>query len=41
MAAVIDSSVGLAEESTHKTYVAPTRHYEYNSESLKLSLIHI
>ena len=35
MAAVIDSSVGLAEESTHKTYVAPTRHYEYNSESLK------
>lgn len=37
MAAVIDSSVGIAVESTHKTYVAPTRHYEYNSESLKWS----
>lgn len=35
MAAVIDSSIGLAEETTHKTYVAPTRHYEFNSESLK------
>jgi Phage tail tube protein len=35
MAAVIDSSVGLAAESTHKTFVAPSRHFEYNSESLK------
>lgn len=35
MAAVIDSSVGLSEEVTHKTYVAPARHFEYNSESLK------
>jgi hypothetical protein len=35
MAAVIDNSVGLSEETTHKTYVAPARHYEYNSESLK------
>lgn len=35
MAAVIDSSVGIAEESTHGTYVAPTRHFEYNAETLK------
>lgn len=35
MAAVIDSSVGLSEEVTFKTFVAPARHFEYNSESLK------
>lgn len=35
MAAVIDSSVGLSKETTHKTYVAPSRHYEFNSENLK------
>lgn len=35
MAAVIDSSIGIAKETTHKTYVAPTRHYDFNSESLK------
>lgn len=35
MAAVIDSSIGFAKETTHKTYVAPTRHYEFLSESLK------
>lgn len=35
MAAVIDASIGLAKETTHKNYVAPTRHFEFNSESLK------
>lgn len=34
MASTQDSSIGIVTESTYKTYVAPTRWYEFTDESL-------
>ena len=34
----IDAQIGIAEEGTYGTYTAPTRFYEFLSESLKLEI---
>ena len=34
MASTQDSSIGISIESTYKTYVAPTRWYEFTDESI-------